>query len=266
MKEKLYTKVNEAYHCLGECILNKLQIQNGDEISVKYSRTSQAFQLSFTPDFTYKLPCFHSSVCPMLRVQQELNLSQSIPKFVPVFSSVLVKSLDQKILVIRQTETLGLASKSWGFSYRKIQLKESIFKAGVRALREDTGINIVESGNSYSYFDIQVEIGPLCVYESVFPKILEHGLPRNQALMIFNLVEIPVAASEIKIKMNNVDFLLWLGYEEFYEIQSGQKGILEPLEVNFKLDYKCLKGISPNSIGEGFSEGHLIAISAAFSK
>lgn len=266
MKEKLYTKINDSFHNLGECIINKLQIQNGDQISVKYSRTSQAFQISLDPEFTFTLPCFHSITCPMLRVQQELNLLQVIPKLVPVFSSVLVRSLDQKILIMRQTETLGLACKSWGFSYRKVQLKESIFKAGLRALREDTGVNIVESGNTYSYFDMQVEITPLCIYESIFPKILEHGLPRNQALMVFCLAEIPMSASEIKLKLNNVDFLVWLGYQEFNEIQSGEKGFLEPSEFNMKLDYGCLKGISPNSIGEGFSEGHFIAYSAAFSK
>jgi hypothetical protein len=265
MKDKLYSKVNDSFHSLGECIMDKLQVNNGEEIDVKYSRTLGSFNISKNdPEASFKVPISHSNTCPMHRVQSELGMTQVIPKQVPVFSSLILKSSDQKVLLMRQTETLGLASKSWGFSYRKMQLKESLFKGGIRALREDAGINIVESGNSAYFFDIPLEIKPLCLYESIFPKILEHGLPRNQALIMFSEVYLPFEAEEIKVKRNNVDFLVWLDKEDFNDIQEGRKVYLSPTDSSVKLDHKCFKGIAPNKVGEGISEGHLNALVLAF--
>ena len=265
MKDKLYTKVNDTYHTLGECIMHKLQLSNGENVHLKYSRSQNSLNISTSdPEPTYTLPLFHSSTCPMFRVQTELHMTQSLNKYVPIFSSTVLKSNDQKILICRQTETLGLASKSWGFSYRKMQLKESLFKGGIRALREDTGINIMESGNSAYYLDIPIEIKPICLYESIFPKILEYGLPRNQALIVFNEVYLPFEAEEIKIKRNNVDFLVWMDHDDFKDIMEGNKVSIGPTDSSIRFDQKCFKGISPNKVGEGISEGHLNALNLAF--
>lgn len=159
---------------------------------------------------------------------------------------------------------MNLYPKSWIFPYRKVQEKETICKAGLRALREDTGVNIFESPVGYSLNNSKVELRPLCLYESIFPKELEYGLPTNQGMLFFFEVLLPWSSNDLNLKKTDVDYLVWVSNEEWKDIQNGSRGKLTAEGKETKIDYRSLQGIAPNFLGEGISEGHFIALSIVF--
>lgn len=264
MTAKVYVRIDDRYSSLGECLLQKLEIVNSKKVGVTYSRSTSTFELSRSGNCNFEIKCFHSENCPLMKLYDEFGLSLQIPKKIPVLCSIILVTEDQKVLMIRQNEHMSLMPKSWGYIYRKVQMKESICKAGLRGLREDTGINIMECANSYRYNDMDIQITPICAYESVFPKDCELGLPRNQGLIMFYSAKIPLIADEIRVKISEADCLVWVSKSEWHKIQTGEKVYLHSVDKEFKIDSKCLRGISPNVFSEGVSEGHLLATQLIF--
>lgn len=264
MSQNVYLQVNEEIQRLGRCIIEKAGFENSEVVNISYNKSNSVFSLSRFRNDGIRLPLYHSLHCPAMRFASELGNLQTIAKKIPVLCSMIVKSQDLKVLILRKTEFMSIFPKVWSFPYGKVQIKESICKAGLRALREETAVNIFETPNDYMFGSARVEMRAVCAYESVFPKVLEYGLPRNQAILIFYEASLPCTSEEVIVRSNDTDYLLWISKEEWEEVQEGLDGRFSPIGKDHRLSYETMQGLSPNHIGEGISEGHSIALSLVF--
>lgn len=265
-KENIYLQVCEQVFMLGQCVLEKMRAENSEIVGMQHSRASSVFSLSKSLQASYRLPLYHSAHCPAQRFTTELGNLQVLPKKVPIVCSIILKSSDNSILISRKTEYMSIYEKHWSFPCNKVQAKESVCKAGLRGLREDTGVNIFETPSGYTYNNLAVNVRPICMYESVFPRELEIGLPRNQVLVVFYEATLPCMAREIVVRPGDVDLLVWLSREDWINMQNDEEGSIHAIGKDYDLDFTAFKGISPNSSGEGISEGHFIALSLAFGR
>ena len=112
MKEIIYLEIEDDYHHLGKCILNRLECENSSIVSLLHSRSASKFSLSLSGDSCYRLPLYHSLRCPAERFTKELGNTQTISKKVPILSSAIIQTADNYLLFARQTEYMNIYPKS----------------------------------------------------------------------------------------------------------------------------------------------------------
>ena len=250
----------------GSCIASKLGLENSELVNVSFPRFSNHFSISKSQsNANFRVPFYHSQICPFKELEKIMESPVNFSKKVPVLSSIIIRSLDQKVLITRKSEFMSIHGKSWVFPYGKVKAKESLQKAALKALRDDTGINILEISEGFLFNNVKVTIQPVCVFESVFPKNIEFGMPRNQGIVVFFQANLPVLAKEIQAKCFDTDFLMWVHKEEW---ENAQNGVFSKVQVEGReseVFSSAIQGISPNFMGEGVSEGHFIALNLVFS-
>ncbi|KAF4521257.1 hypothetical protein B566_EDAN008458 [Ephemera danica] len=112
----------------------------------------------------------HSPECPVGNLSED-DIS-SIPseiagRGIDVAVSVLVESKDSLILMTKRPEHMRTFPRAWVPPGGHIEQKESLIEAGLRELKEETGLSVSS--------DATIEV--LCLWESVYPVMLGFGTP-----------------------------------------------------------------------------------------
>ncbi|KAG8225285.1 hypothetical protein J437_LFUL001899 [Ladona fulva] len=150
----------------------------------------------------------HSPECPISHLTSEdagLIPQDTINRGVAVGVSVVLESLDEKMLMTRRASHLRTFPNAWVPPGGHIELNESLYSAGLRELHEETGIKLNASSDS---------IKILCLWESVYPVLLGIDLPRRHHVVVYLIAKVNKPWNEIhddiKLDPDEVQACTWL--------------------------------------------------------
>jgi 8-oxo-dGTP pyrophosphatase MutT (NUDIX family) len=181
----------------------------------------------------------------------------------------LISDLSGNLLLTRRPPTMFSFPKAWVFPGGKVDENENPIATLLREVHEETGIDINIKDGSYYYGNNDVEVGPLMLYESVYPDTLDKGLPGRQVLVLYYLIRLCVDKTEIDILIckNEIDEYLWVDYVSLYRIlhEENYKTELSGYRYNKELEKVEKCSIQSDRLkywerdGEGIPYGHLLA-------
>jgi 8-oxo-dGTP pyrophosphatase MutT (NUDIX family) len=179
----------------------------------------------------------------------------------------LVSDINGKLLLTRRTPKMFSFPKAWVFPGGKVDENENQITTLLREVREETGIDIIETDiDTYYYNDNQVVIKPLMLYESVYPDTLDKGLPSRHVLVLYYYILINTTEIKVTIDNNEIDTYLWIDLETLKHIFED-KDILDL----YGFEYNEETGSAHQAIvksdrlrywedrGEGIPYGHYLA-------
>ncbi|KAM6435322.1 nucleoside diphosphate-linked moiety X motif 17 isoform 3-T3 [Liasis olivaceus] len=117
--------------------------------------------------------------CPIkhLTVAQMASLpAETRHRGVDVGVALLLESPSQKVLLTRRARTLSIFPNVWVPPGGHIEPEEQLLDAGLRELREETGLWLQDEEFSWH---------PLALWESVYPPRLSQGLPQRHHIVIY---------------------------------------------------------------------------------
>lgn len=140
----------------------------------------------------------HAVECPVYKFAngtENTSYPQELKdKGVGVGVVVLLTTLDQHVLVTRRAPHMRTFPGVWVPPGGHIELGESISEAGIRELREETGLVCDASSNQI-----------LCLWESVYPHKVELGDPVRQHLVIYMAIQSPLSCEELSKLMKVIN-------------------------------------------------------------
>ncbi|XP_061462886.1 nucleoside diphosphate-linked moiety X motif 17 isoform X2 [Rhineura floridana] len=98
---------------------------------------------------------------------------------VDVGVAILLQSANQKVLLTRRSKHLNIFPNIWVPPGGHIEPDEQLLDAGLRELREETGLCLQDREFSWRM---------LALWESVFPPVLSRGLPERHHVVVYLLV------------------------------------------------------------------------------
>ncbi|BFZ02393.1 hypothetical protein BsWGS_05432 [Bradybaena similaris] len=154
----------------------------------------------------------HPAFCPVLHLNLEaVSLPEEIStRGVDVGASILLESSDGKILLSRRARHLRIFPGLWVPPGGHIEENETLLEAGLRELKEETGLDLKPSDC------LQNKIHMLALWESVYPPKLSVGPPiRHHIVVYFHaklLGELTAEIMERRINFDpgEVDACAWL--------------------------------------------------------
>ena len=285
---------NQAPVYIGNCLRFLIHQESKDKLFVSFSYDpvqgifkidhEKTFARSLSKDSSafhcQSLPLEHGKACPCytMSMNPDIYSFQSTNTFVRLSCSTLIFDSNNQILLTRRDKKLRSFPGAWVNPGGRLDPGESLNDCALRELKEEVGIDIevredpIKKVEKYYYLNKQCEVKPFMVYESVYPTMLDHGLPKAQYVVIFYSVRINVEHSKIKTKIQNeeVDKAVWISLPHLMENIESKKMKSElqchPITSNGTshksegVPSETFDGIYPNSIKEGIGEGHLIAL------
>ncbi|XP_067094493.1 nucleoside diphosphate-linked moiety X motif 17 [Osmerus mordax] len=151
-----------------------------DEAEVKCSLENNRFILCSGE--TGGIPLKRASFCPFKHLS--ITEGAAIPldvldRGVDVGVAILLQSANQKVLLTRRASGLRIFPNVWVPPGGHVELDERLLDAGLRELREETGLKL-EPG------DVSPQI--LGLWESVYPPMLSRGLPQRHHVVTYMLL------------------------------------------------------------------------------
>ncbi|XP_012678324.1 nucleoside diphosphate-linked moiety X motif 17 [Clupea harengus] len=98
---------------------------------------------------------------------------------VDVGVAVLLQSANQKLLLTRRATSLRIFPNTWVPPGGHVELDETLLDAGLRELREETGLELDSK-------DVSSQL--LGLWESVYPPMLSRGLPKRHHIVTYMLL------------------------------------------------------------------------------
>ncbi|XP_058016447.1 nucleoside diphosphate-linked moiety X motif 17 isoform X2 [Ahaetulla prasina] len=117
--------------------------------------------------------------CPIkhLTAEQKASLpAETRRQGVDVGVAVLLESASAKLLLTRRARTLSLFPNTWVPPGGHIEPEEELLGAGLRELREETGLQLKDGEFSWQL---------LALWESVYPPRLSQGLPQRHHIVVY---------------------------------------------------------------------------------
>ncbi|KAK3788282.1 hypothetical protein RRG08_027016 [Elysia crispata] len=155
----------------------------------------------------------HPSFCPVLHISQQMvaNLPEDIvSRGVDVGAAVVLESCDGSILLTRRARHLRIFPGLWVPPGGHVEENESLLQAGLRELREETGLDLSPQDC------INGRVEPLALWESVFPPKLSVGLPKRHHIVVYFHARLVAGltasalAERVKFDPGEVDACAWL--------------------------------------------------------
>jgi len=151
----------------------------------------------------------HPPGCPccFLTKNDISNLDQAnLATGVRVGVSVLVQSVDKKVLITRRAKHLRTFPGVWVPPGGHMEERESLEEAGLREVEEETGLTVAKA----QYGEGLV----LGLWESVYPPLFSMGAPRRHHVVVYLLAKsnktFTELNSELKLDESEVDAAAWL--------------------------------------------------------
>jgi 8-oxo-dGTP pyrophosphatase MutT (NUDIX family) len=163
----------------------------------------------------------HLPECPMKERFEEAASGVEAGRRVGVDAGVVavVESSDQHVLLTRRAAHMRTFPGLWvppGGGMEDSDL--TLLHAGLRELREETGLRIDESADV-------VEAKVLCLWESVFPPLLMWGNPRRHHVVVYYHVVLRRdhldLDGDLRLEPKEVDASAWLSRSHVSSVVSG---------------------------------------------
>jgi len=162
----------------------------------------------------------HASLCPMLHLDKSEfeNLPAEVKdRGVNIGVAILLTSTDNHVLITRRSGHMRTFPGVWVPPGGHIESGETLFEAGARELREETGL-VLES----------VPHHLLGLWESVYPHKLEMGGPSRQHVVVYLSVKSHLPwrklADRVKLEPSETDAAMWLPFSLVEKISTGRTG------------------------------------------
>ncbi|KAJ8290061.1 hypothetical protein GJAV_G00008290 [Gymnothorax javanicus] len=155
-----------------------------DQVKVSCSLENNRFLL-FGPETGQdgsEVPLKRASFCPFkfLSSTQAATLPVDVvSRGVDVGVAVLLQTVNEKILLTRRASNLRIFPNVWVPPGGHVELDERLLDAGLRELREETGLKLNPG-------DVSSRV--LGLWESVYPPMLSRGLPKRHHIVTYILV------------------------------------------------------------------------------
>lgn len=129
------------------------------------------------------IPLKRASFCPIkyLSHSEAASLApDSLARGVDVGVALLLQSSNQKLLLTRRASNLRIFPNVWVPPGGHVELDEKLLDAGLRELKEETGLRL-------SPDEISSQL--LGLWESVYPPMLSRGLPQRHHIVTYILLK-----------------------------------------------------------------------------
>ncbi|KAG5856492.1 hypothetical protein ANANG_G00008520 [Anguilla anguilla] len=129
-----------------------------------------------------EVPLKRASFCPfklLSNTEAAALPADVVSRGVDVGVAVLLQSVDQKVLLTRRAANLRIFPNVWVPPGGHVELDERLLDAGLRELREETGLKLDPE-------DVSSRV--LGLWESVYPPMLSRGLPKRHHIVTYILV------------------------------------------------------------------------------
>ncbi|XP_076842933.1 m7GpppN-mRNA hydrolase NUDT17 [Brachyhypopomus gauderio] len=129
------------------------------------------------------VPLKRAPFCPIKYLSHSEAASippDTLGRGVDVGVAVLLQSANQRLLLTRRAPTLRIFPKVWVPPGGHVELGEELVEAGLRELREETGLWLRPTDISSSRV--------LGLWESVYPPMLSRGLPQRHHIVTYILL------------------------------------------------------------------------------
>lgn len=168
---------------------------------------------------TYKLQ--HPPFCPFASITDEEKADiplETRERGVDVAVAVILCTLDQHVLLTRRSQHMRTFPGVWVPPGGHVELGETLAEAGLRELKEETGL---------AFHPNMIHSSILCLWESVYPPLLPLGLPKRHHAVVY-LVLSPNAGwkelqKDIKLDPEEVEACVWLSKDMIKTIIDGDK-------------------------------------------
>ncbi|XP_068179837.1 nucleoside diphosphate-linked moiety X motif 17 isoform X2 [Antennarius striatus] len=192
------------------------------------------------------------ALCPMKHLSA--TEAAAIPldvqqRGVDVGVAILLQTSNQRVLLTRRTKELRIFPNIWVAPGGHVEPQETLLDAGLRELREETGLELGPEETSPKI---------LGLWESVYPPMLSRGLPQRHHLVIFMLLRSSRSHLQLQASLApcpaEVSACLWADRRLSGAIASAVDG--EPLPVGPD-DLLSSVSVSLVSPGGGLSDTSL---------
>ncbi|XP_033836482.1 nucleoside diphosphate-linked moiety X motif 17 isoform X1 [Periophthalmus magnuspinnatus] len=155
-----------------------------DELKVNFKLEQNQFIL-IKDSSPQQVPLRRPSFCPIKHLS--ITEAAAIPldvrqRGVDVGVAILLQSSDQRLLLTRRAKHLRIFPNVWVPPGGHIEPDETVLEAGLRELKEETGLHLEQD---------QVHTRILGLWESVFPAMLSRGLPQRHHIVVYILLMTP---------------------------------------------------------------------------
>lgn len=199
---RLWTYIGSQRANFGQCVVASLTKAGQDEVNVKVNFDSKG--LTLTPGLEHDLVLRHPPFCPVL----EANEVQGVTGHVAVSSAVILESSDKKVLITRRPKHMRTFPDVWVPPGGGCEAGETILQAGLREVREETGLCVDVDKST---------VQPLCLWESVYPPILSKGKPKRHSIVVYFHAKIgmsaEVALANVTLDPEETNACAWLDLE-----------------------------------------------------
>lgn len=159
----------------GECLLRTLGFTDEEGCVSVTKSTNNNYTLQAAPNSSILLK--HPPACPMVHLSgaEQTELQSSSPqKSVRLAVCVILESSDEHVLLTQRAHHLHSFPGLWVPPGGHVESGEELLDAGLRELKEETGVVITGDGGEV-----------LGCWESVYPPVLSWGSPRRQHFIVY---------------------------------------------------------------------------------
>ncbi|KAL8606641.1 hypothetical protein ACOMHN_025740 [Nucella lapillus] len=166
-----------------ECVVDYFDGRNGQaDICIWLENNSLIISNDYgSSDSIPRLHIKHPSFCPIKNLSThtvelpEVTLSRGID----IGVAIILESADNKVLLTKRPAHLRAFPNIWVPPGGHVEPNEKLTHAGLRELREETGLDIKESDCQ------QGNLIPLALWESVYPPRLSLGPPARHHIVLY---------------------------------------------------------------------------------
>lgn len=186
-----------------QCIVDILNNHsNSEDNSVNVNCELKGDNLILMKSESSDLVLRHPPMCPLRHFKPDETVNDSGVRIGVV---AVLESSDNRVLITRRAAHMRTFPGVWVPPGGGIDPGESLLEASIRELQEETGL-ILNEANSRSH--------TLCLWESVFPPIIEWGDPRRHHVVIYFHIKVNETHTEmdekIQLQPEEVDASIWL--------------------------------------------------------
>ena len=272
----------------GECLVSLLGQRDGRDCRVDVSEQRGCCVLQALSDPSSGSPLGHAHAaidggtdCPAQVLARE-ELTQRImwaPRF-PLMKlgvCVLLERCDGGVLLTRRHETMRSFPRCWVLPGGGVDAGESLVEAGLRELKEETGLHALESE----------DLAVLALWESCYPTtsmdclrpkggrdigeisrppnnkrgIEVHGISGHYLVVYMHALLPALASDRVVLQETEADESRWLTPAEVHTIlRPPESELWEGHASGVPALDPRLRGIYPNAVGEGIAQGHRFAL------
>jgi len=218
----------------------------------------------------------HSTCCPVRQLRLQ-STAATVPagKRLKLAVIVLVQNESGALLITRRHKQMRGFPCAWVFPGGAVDPNESLQEAAVRELKEETGLEV----------DSNV-LELLCAWESVYPTRLDLGPPSSHCMIIAYTTRVQLSDDHLHHDLSEkccfstqeVDLATWIPADVIKsKFLNDEKEYAQSAALSFpshlpalaisdegntatSVDLCLLRGVYPNSHGQGIGEAHLFAL------